>query len=343
MNNLGSFAEFGIDEATLARILGRALLRGGDAADLYFQRRRSLRFALEDGAVNRAFAGVELGVGVRVVIGDQVGYAYTEELSEEAMGRAAETAASVATSGRAGERPRAFSVPSRASYYKGRVEEASAAGCLPLLERLNQEALARDKRIKKVNISVGDAQDEILIARSDGKIAHDWQPMTSLGLCVRRRRKRASRNRIRLQWAALETYFFILTTLSASGAGEGSGRAHDQSCTKRRWPRRVKCPSSLPPARRVHLCSTKLSAYGMECVDFNRGRTRLIYADKIGKPIAKSLVSIVDDGTVEDARGAINVDDEGNASEKTLLGRPGRSSLLTCIDEISAKLLKWCA
>src|SRR5512140_26588 len=78
---IGYFARFGVTEKMLRDGLAAALSRGADYADLFFQHRVSGNLGLEDGAVNRAYTSVELGVGVRAMKGDQTGYAYTEELT----------------------------------------------------------------------------------------------------------------------------------------------------------------------------------------------------------------------------------------------------------------------
>ncbi len=270
---------------------------------------------------------------MRVVVGDQVGYAYTEELSEEAMTRAAETASAVAKATSGVERPKSFAVPARGAYYTQKVEEASAKACLPLLERLNRETLARDPRIRKVNVSVGDSQDEILIVTSDGRMVHDLQPMTSLGLsCVAEEGGRKETNGYnvaardglsfydeeRLQRLVREAVDRTTILFSATPAPAGEMQV-------------------VLAAGSSGILLHEAIGHGMEA-DFNRKNTS-IYADKIGKKIANPLVSIVDDGTVANARGAINVDDEGNASENTLLVDKG--VLATYLhDEISAKHYK---
>ena len=96
MSAISYFARFGVTEAMIAEALGAALSRGGDHADIFFQHRVSNDLALEDGSVNRAYASVELGVGVRVVQGDQTGYGFTEDLSLSAIKACAQTAAAIA-------------------------------------------------------------------------------------------------------------------------------------------------------------------------------------------------------------------------------------------------------
>src|SRR5687768_10819434 len=105
------FTRFGVDEALIRRTLAIALAHGGEYADLFFQHSVSNSFGLEDGEVNRAYASVELGVGVRVVRGDQTGYGFTEDLTREGLQAAARTAAAIAD-GPASEVPQRFHVSS---------------------------------------------------------------------------------------------------------------------------------------------------------------------------------------------------------------------------------------
>ena len=95
-DGLAYFARFGVDEAMICSAFDRALCRGGDWAELYFEHRIGNHVGLEDGAVNRAYSSVSLGVGIRVIQGDQTGYAYTEDLSSKSVLAAAGTAAVVA-------------------------------------------------------------------------------------------------------------------------------------------------------------------------------------------------------------------------------------------------------
>src|SRR5215208_4921609 len=106
---IGYFARFGVTERMIRETISAALSRGGEHADVYFQHRVGSDLGLEDGAVNRAYASVELGVGVRVVKGDQTGYGYTEDLSLPALLACARTAATIAD-GPARASPTAFHV-----------------------------------------------------------------------------------------------------------------------------------------------------------------------------------------------------------------------------------------
>src|SRR5690606_28755189 len=131
-----------------------ALGKGADRADLYFEHRVSTWVSLEDGEVNRAYTSVDLGVGVRAVKGDQTGYGYTEELTRDAVRRAGQTAAAIA-SGPATPAPRELRMGKPPQRYAVELpwQEVSIDQRLPLLTRLNERALAADPRVKKVKIA----------------------------------------------------------------------------------------------------------------------------------------------------------------------------------------------
>src|SRR5512145_1264236 len=105
------FARFGVTPGLIRETLAAALSRGGDHADVYFQHRVASDVGLEDGAVNRAHASIELGAGVRVVKGDQTGYGYTEDLRLPALLECARTAAAIAD-GPSRPGPTRFHLPS---------------------------------------------------------------------------------------------------------------------------------------------------------------------------------------------------------------------------------------
>jgi len=332
VKGIGHFARFGVTEEMIRKTLAEALAKGGDYADIYFQHQISNSLGLEDGVVNRAFTGVELGVGVRVVKGDQTGYGYTEELTLEALKQTARTAAAIAD-GPARTGAKGFKVgPAGANRYPvaRRWEDVRPAEKLPFLTGLNERAFAADPRIKKVSVRFSDSSSVILIADSLGRLVEDIQPMTSLGLsCVAEEKGKRE-----------------------SGDYGVAGRADLGYYSRERLDRMVKeavdrtmilfeavqAPVGEMPvvlaAGASGILLHEAIGHGMEA-DFNRKNVS-IYSDKIGKPIAQKFVNIVDDGTQPGARGAINVDDEGNPAGKTLLVEGG--VLRTYLhDRISAK------
>jgi TldD protein len=316
---VGYFARFGVTEKLIADALAAALSRGGDLADVFFQHRIANTLVLEDGAVNRAFSRVELGVGVRVVKGDQTGYGYTEDLSPAALKECARTAAAIAD-GPARKAPRRFHVqgglPSRYPV-KTAWESVRPAQKLPMLDDLNQRAFAADPRIKKVQVYLGDEAGAVLVADSAGRICEDAQPMTrAVVTCVGEQDGRREQGYYNVAArSGLEYYSPDRLARLVNEAVKRTVVLFDA----------VPAPAGEMPvvlaAGSSGILLHEAIGHGMEA-DFNRKGVS-IYSDRIGKPVAKEFVNIVDDATLEGSRGAINVDDEGNAAGVTRLVENG--------------------
>jgi len=326
------FARFGVDERMIRETLSAAMARGGDFADVFFQHRVGSHFALEDGEVNRAFKSVELGVGVRVVKGDQTGYGFTEDLSLEALKRTARTAAAIAdgpSRGGPDSLQRVAGLPSRYPV-EVRWEDVRPERKLPVLNDLNERAFKADSRVKKVNLTFSDQTTVILIADSSGRILEDVQPMTSLHLgCVAEHNGAREQNGYNV--AARADIGFYTPDRLARVVREAVARTLVLF-------EAVPAPAGEMPvvlaAGSSGILLHEAIGHGMEA-DFNRKGVS-IYSDKIGKPVAKPFVSIADDGTQLGARGALNVDDEGTVAGLTLLVENG--VLATYLhDRISAK------
>ena len=326
------FARFGVTEKLLRDTLGEALSSGGDFADVFFQHKVGNTYVLEDGAVNRAFTNVELGVGVRVVKGDQTGYGFTEDLTPEGLRLAARTAAAIAM-GPSRPGPQRFDatreLPSRYAVAT-RWEDVRPEKKLPLLRTLNEKTLAADARIRKVRVNFNDESGAILIADSDGRIVEDLQPMTVATVtCVAEQDGKREEN-----------YYNVAARADIAYYTPERIERMVRECVKNTV---VLFDATPAPAGEMPVVLAAGSSgillheaigHGMEA-DFNRKNVS-IYSDKIGKPVAKSFVNIVDEGTQDQARGALNVDDEGNVPGKTMLVQDG--TLTTYLhDRISAK------
>ncbi len=328
---LAYFGSFGVDEKLIREGLAAALSRGADRADLYFEHKVSTSMTLEDGEVNRANTSVSLGVGIRAVKGDQTGYGYTEELTALAVRNAGATAAAVA-SGPRRESPAAFRVGSLPNRYQAKIpwESVRADQRIPVLAKIDAAARSSDKRIKKLRIWMADEHGAILIADSEGRIFEDVIPNTLLYVtCTAEDKGRRETNGY---------------NVAARSGMELYSDERVLRIVKESVARTVVLFDATPAplgempvvlaAGASGILLHEAIGHGMEA-DFNRKNTS-IYADRINKPIAKDIVSIVDDGTIDFARGAINIDDEGNAPEKTLLVDKG--TLATYLhDSISAK------
>ncbi len=312
------FGAFGVDQNCIRQALAAALSRGAEFADLYFEHRVARSLGMEDGAVNRAYAGIDLGVGVRAVRGDQTGYAYTEDLSLAAILRAAHTAAAIAD-GTANPGPVAMHDQSVANRYPitRPWSDVTTPEKLPILQDLERRAFAADPRVKKVSLGFGDDTATILIASSDGRLAFDVQPMTRLGISLV-----AEQGGRRESGASNVAARHDLSYYSPERLQRLLSDAVDRTT--------IQFEASQPPAGEMPVVLGAGSSgillheaigHGLEA-DFNRKGVS-IYADRLGKSIASPLVTLVDDATGDHQRGAINVDDEGNPAGRTVLVEGG--------------------
>lgn len=309
---------FGIDERVLQRVMERALSRGGDFCDLYFEHSIDHSIRLEDGAVNSARSAVELGVGIRVVQGTRFGYAFTEELTLESMLKAAETASTVA-SGAPGKAPERFQVPARSNYYpiETHWDTLGIDARIPLLTGINQRMLAADKRIIKANIGFYDAVKRILVVTSDGTLVEDFQPMAMMSAsCVAEQGGRRERNSHALGGRHGLAYYTPARQEELATVAVSRAVALFDAVK----PPAGEYPLVLGPGPSGILLHEAIG-HGIEA-DFNR-KNISIFADKLGKSIAIPEVTIIDSATHSNTRGAINVDDEGNPGQHTVLVEKG--------------------
>ena len=314
------FERFGITREWLDRVLGAALSGGATDCDLYFEHAVTTSVSLSDGAVNKASTHVDLGLGVRARFGDQVGYAYTEDLSLDAMLRAARTAAAIA--GTTGDRtPVDLALLDLPSYYpvQKRWETVGMDVRVPMVRAWEEAAFKQDARIKKVQTHLVDSEKVVMVVRPDGRLAEDYQPMTrAMVICSAEG-----------EGGRLESNSYNLA------ARAGLEFYDDQERQDRMVRKAVERTTFLldagkPPAGEMPVVMAagasgillhEAIGHGLEA-DFNR-KGISIYADKLGKKVAPKNVTVVDDGTVPGARGAINVDDEGTLPEKTVLIEEG--------------------
>jgi TldD protein len=325
------FARFGVTHEMLRAVLAAALSRGADDCDLFFEHARSTSVRLSDNKVNAAGTSVDLGVGIRARSGDRVGYAYTEDLSLSTMLSAARTAAEIAA-GSPPRDPAALRPVAVPDLYpvKRRWDDVGLGERVPLVRAWEAAAFAKDPRVEKVQVVLADTDRNIMIVRPDGRLVEDFQPMTrAFVVCnVRDGDQRESGSYNVAARAGLEYY-------------DDPGR--QQRLVNKAVERAVfllgaerppagEMPVVLAPGASGILLHEAIG-HGMEA-DFNR-KGISIYASRMNKPIAPDFVTIADDGTLPGTRGAINTDDEGNPTEKTVLVEDG--VLRTYMhDEISA-------
>ncbi len=309
---------FKVDESIIHKIMSIALERGGDYSDLYFQHRISNTINLEDNLVSRANTNVDLGVGIRVIKGDQTGYSYTEDLSLKSMSMAAKTAANIAN-GTKTVAPVELKLHDTPNYYliDSPWEEVNADKKIPLLQKVNDRMLALDNRVTKVQVFFSDDNTHMMVANSDGRIVFDYQPMTRMfAFCSAEQDGRREENFYRLGGRyGIDHYTDANLNRIAKTAVDRTVTLFDA----------VKPEGGemevVLAAGEAGIILHEAIGHGMEA-DFNR-KGESLFADKIGKKIAEDFVTIVDDGTLPNMRGTINVDDEGNDSHNTVLVENG--------------------
>jgi TldD protein len=314
------FAPFGpggshaFDETVGQRLLSIALSRGGDYADLFFEYRAAGGLSFEEGITRSASRGVSLGLGVRVQKGNATGYAHVEDLEWESMKRAAETAARIATGGATPHAVRLepLVVPER--YLLGSATlDVSGIEKRSLLERASKAAHAVDPAIVKVSVSYAEEVREILVVTSDGRVAYDVQPLIRFGASAvaERAGKRESgrsggggRKTLAYfddktpEWHGREAARQALVLLDARPAPAGQMTV------------------VLAPGDSGILLHEAVG-HGLEA-DFNRKGTSN-YSGRIGQGVASPLCTVVDDATILQGRGTINVDDEGITPTRSVL------------------------
>ncbi len=172
---------FAVDDATIARVMAELTANGADVAELYFQHTRSNSLGLEDGIVSRANSRISQGVGLRVVIGDQTGYAFTEDLTLPSMLAAAQTASAIANRA-AIAAPQAYNPKKTGDLYITALPWADVGidQKLPLLKHVDAKAQAADPSVSKVSVGWSDVDERIMIATLDGNLIMDHRPMTRL-------------------------------------------------------------------------------------------------------------------------------------------------------------------
>jgi TldD protein len=306
---------YNIDSAVMSQLLSIALSRGGDFAELFFEHRTNSAISWEDQKVKSASRHVAQGVGIRVVKGDAVGYAYTESLDLAAMRKAAETASQI---GREHERPVPVDATPHLStdtHYLVRTatSDAPARDRVALLERADTAARAYDASIVRLDASVLDELKHVVIARSDGRVVADTQPLIRINVSAL-----SERNGQRQQ--------------AGSGGGGRLGMEYFDEVTPEHHAREaarqavlqqdaVEAPAGTLPvvlaAGDSGVLLHEAVGHGLEA-DFNRKGTSN-YSGRVGERVASSLVTVVDDGTIAGSRGSLNVDDEGNATRSNTL------------------------
>lgn len=331
----GPAGERPVDADTARKLLTTALSRGGDYADLFFEYGVAGSYALEEGILKAAARSVSMGLGVRVMKGDATGYAYVQELTPEAMQRAARTAAQIAAAGGV-PGPFGFEAAGGRGRYEQQVLSLDVSGekKRELLLRADRAARAADARVIRVEASLHEELREVLIATSTGKLAHDRQPMVRFSVRVIAEQDGKRQTGSSGGGGRMSLEYFESSGAAAGASGSPSGvalRAPQARSPEWHASEAVRHAMAMLDARESPAGEMEVVlapgdsgillheavGHGLEA-DFNRKGTST-YAGRMGQRVASELCTVVDDATLINSRGSIHVDDEGNAPERAVL------------------------
>ena len=329
---------FGMDARLLERCLAAALSAGGDFAELYFESVTSSSIGIDEGIVKSASQGHSIGCGIRVLSGERTGYSYTDTLDEPHLLRAAKTAALIADSN-ASTRIQPFVETTVHELYPITGIDFEVHAKLALVQRANAAARAYDPRITQVRAGFNDELRHIFIVASDGTWATDTQPLSRFSISVLAKDPAVDGGK----------------GATARGSSGGGGRVTLDYYTSTRTPEYFAHEAARQAI--LQLTATETPAGEMEVVlgpgwpgvliheavghgleaDFNR-KKQSAFAGLMGQRVATDKVTVVDNGTIPNRRGSLNVDDEGTPTQNTVLIENGILRKYMS-DKLSAKVM----
>jgi len=307
-----------LDTPQLQTVFGEILTHKVDYADLYFQYSRSESWSLEEGIVKSGSFNIDQGVGVRAVSGEKTAFAYSDDISYDALQAAAHATRAIARHGQSGSTQIARVNDGRKLYAPDDpIASLQDAEKVALLERLERHARALDPRITQVMAYLGGEYEVVLVARSDGVQAADVRPLVRVSIQVI-----AEQDGRREQGSYGGGGRFDYAYFTDAVLKDYAKRAVDQALVNleaRPAPAGTMTVVLGPgwPGVLLH----EAVGHGLEG-DFNRKGTSA-FSGRIGERVAAPGVTVVDDGTIASRRGSLNIDDEGNATQRNVLIEDG--------------------
>ncbi|WDD98170.1 metalloprotease TldD [Thalassomonas actiniarum] len=312
-----------IDEAVLTKILKSFQQKQIDYADLYFQASQHESWMLEDGIVREGSYNIERGVGVRAISGEKTGFSYSDDISERALQLAADAAKGIAHSGQSAT-VQAFKRQSPILTYAA-VEPLSSLTQeqkISLMHEVEAHARATDKRVQQVIVNLSGVYEKVLVAATDGTYGTDIRPLVRLNCSVLveengKRERASSGGGARTDYS----YFFEAEN------GKARYLAYAEEAVRQALVNLVaiEAPAgNLPvvlgagwPGVLLH----EAVGHGLEG-DFNR-KGSSAFSGKVGQQVTSEHCTIVDDGTISNRRGSVNIDDEGTPGQYNVLIEKG--------------------
>ena len=311
---------FGLDESHLSRALADIRAHKVHDADLYFQYTRAEGWSLEEGIVKTGSFSIDQGVGVRAVVGEKTAFAYSDDISEASLLDAAHTVRAIGAQSHSARVsvPKRVIAPSRSLYPElDPISTLDSTAKVQLLEKVEKLARAKDSRVKQVMAGLASEHDVVLVARADGTLAADVRPLVRLSVTViaeqKGRREVGSAGgggRFGLSYfddALVQQYVDEAVNAAVTNLESRPAPAGEMTVVL----------GSGWPGVLLH----EAVGHGLEG-DFNR-KGSSAFSGMIGQRVAAKGVTVLDDGTIADRRGSLNVDDEGHPTQRNVLIEDG--------------------
>jgi len=313
---------YGLDVADLTKVFGTIMAHDVDYADLYFQYSRSEAWSLEEGIVKSGSFNIDEGVGVRAIAGEKTAFAYSDDISLPALADAASAVRAIAA---AGQQRRNKIIPSRkkktghALYVPlDPLASLEATAKVKLLERLEAYARAEDPRVTQVMAHIAGEYEVILVAGSDGQLAADIRPLVRVSITVIVEGKDGLREQGSAGGGGRTDYSYFSDVVLHGFAREAVHQAVTNLVAR---PAPAGTMTVVLGSGWPGILLHEAVGHGLEG-DFNR-KGSSTFAGRIGSRVASKGVTVVDDGTLPGRRGSLNIDDEGNPTQRTVLIEDG--------------------
>jgi TldD protein len=311
---------WGLKHDHLDRAMGEIFDHRIDYADIYFQYTRSEGWNLEEGIVKTGSFSIEQGVGVRAISGEKTAFAYSDTLSLDAILNASRSVREIGRQGQSRQVPTTLRSKTKGRNLYGPIDPLAtldATEKVQLLERLEKKARQRDPHVVQVMAGLGMEYDVVMVLGSDGRLAADVRPLVrlSLNVIVERNGRRESGH---------------------AGGGGRTGLAYfddsmlDQYVAQAVDEALVNLDAKPAPAGEMAvvlgagwpgILLHEAVGHGLEG-DFNR-KGSSVFSGRVGQRVAAKGVTVIDDGTIADRRGSLNIDDEGNQTQRNVLIEDG--------------------
>jgi TldD protein len=305
----------GIQDGDIERVMSRLLNSPVDAADIYFQARHAESWVLEGGIVKEGSHNIECGAGVRAVSGEKTGFAYSDRIELSTLLEAANNVKAIVRQGQDAQVGLAKIANLQQYYFPvNPLKSLSDQQKIDLLRKVDSETRKLDSRVEEVIVSLMGTHDSILVANQDGSLAADVRPLVRMNVTVIVEQN-GQREQGSMGGGARTDYSCFVEQEQALEYGREAVR---QAL--------VKLEASEAPAGNMTvvlgpgwpgILLHEAIGHGLEG-DFNRKGTSA-FSGRVGQRVASDLCTIVDDGTLPGRRGSLSIDDEGTATEKTVL------------------------